>query len=65
MALTKYIVPNGGWMFVDGDTVIKEDDLDKLVLAVVAHRINNGKDMGSPTQEIEDQIEKRKNVNIP
>lgn len=65
MVFSKYLVPSGGWKFIEGDITIHEETLDKLVLALVAHRINNGKPVGSPAQEIERQIlERQKNVNI-
>lgn len=60
--VTKGITPKGGWWFKEGDLIIKDETFDKLVLSVVAHRINNGKPMGHPSEEIEKQMEERKNV---
>lgn len=53
------IVPNGDYYFVEGKIIIKDETFDKLVLALVAHRINNGKPMGRPAEEVEAQIKSR------
>lgn len=55
------LVPHGDYYFVEGKIIIKDDTFDKLVLAVVAHRVNNGKPVGSPSKEIEEQIKSRGN----
>lgn len=58
--------PHGGWYFNEGKIIIKDDTFDKLVLAVVAHRVNNGKPVGRPSEEIQEQIKSRgKNVYVP
>lgn len=63
--LVKDLTPSGGWYFNEGKIIIKDETFDKLVLALVAHRINNGKSMGNPAQEIEEQIKNRgKYVNV-
>lgn len=64
--LMEALVPVGDYYFVEGKIIIKDDTFDKLVLAVVAHRINNGKTVGRPSEEIEEQIKSRgKNVYVP
>ncbi len=55
------LVPPGDYYFVEGKIIIKDETFDKLVLAVVAHRVNNGKPMGRPSEEIEEQIKSRGN----
>ena len=55
------LVPPGDFFFSEGKFIIKEETFDKLVLAVVAHRINNGKPLGRPSEEIEAQIKSRGN----
>lgn len=62
--VTKGLTPKGGWHFKEGELIIRDETFDQLVLAVVAHRINNGKPMGHPAQEIEQQIEERKNEHV-
>lgn len=59
--LHKEQVPPGGWKFYEGNLTIEEETLDKLTLAVTAHRLNNGKPIGSPSDEIEKQILERIN----
>lgn len=65
--IPKDITPPGGWYYTEGKLIIKDETFDKLVLSLVAHRINNGKPLGHPSEEIEDQIINRakKNVNVP
>lgn len=58
------LIPAGDWYFVEGKFIIKDDSFDKLVLAVVAHRVNNGKPVGKPSEEIKQQIEERKNEHV-
>lgn len=55
------LCPPGDYYFVEGKIIIKDETFDKLVLAVTAHRINNGKPLGRPTEEIEAQIKSRSN----
>lgn len=55
------IVPPGDYFFSEGKIIIKSDTFDNLVLAVVAHRVNNGKPVGRPSAEIEEQIKNRGN----
>lgn len=60
------LVPAGDFFFSEGKIIIKSDTFDNLVLAVVAHRINNGKPLGKPSEEIEEQIKSRsKDVYFP
>lgn len=59
MELVKDITPPGGWYFNEGKIIIKDETFEKLVLAVVAHRVNNGKPLGKLTEEIEAQIKSR------
>lgn len=59
------LVPPGDYYFVEGKIIIKSDSRDNLILAVVAHRVNNGKPLGRPAEEIDDQTKNRgKHVNV-
>lgn len=52
MAFTKHIVPPGGWSFKEGEIILEEESYDKLIVALTQHRLNNGKPVGSPQEEI-------------
>lgn len=61
--LMEALVPAGDYFFIEvgGTIIIKSDTKDNLILAVVAHRINNGLPLGKPAEEIEAQIKGRGN----
>lgn len=58
MRISKQVTPPGGWVYKQGDYLLKEDTRDSLVALVTEHRVSNGIAVGNVVEDIENQLAK-------
>lgn len=56
MRLSKWRVPGNGWCYQEGEFRIRGDSADQLIANLAAHRKSNGKEIGDPWQDIQNQV---------
>lgn len=56
MRISHSLTPPGGWIYEEDGIIVYGQTWDELLTNVINHRVSNGKELGRPDDEIEDQI---------